>query len=58
MSKNNVLRELLPRKKGSSMRYLETESPTKPRRVSLACTECQKRKSKVRKILHLRIQLT
>ncbi|KAJ5238266.1 hypothetical protein N7489_008357 [Penicillium chrysogenum] len=46
MSKNNVLRELLPRKKGSSMRYLETESLIKPRRVSLACTECQKRKSK------------
>ncbi|KAJ6159383.1 hypothetical protein N7497_003920 [Penicillium chrysogenum] len=46
MSKNNILRELLPRKKGSSIRYLETESPTKPRRVSLAYTECQKRKSK------------
>ncbi|CAG8067726.1 unnamed protein product [Penicillium nalgiovense] len=46
MSKNNVLRELLPRRKESSMQCLKTESPTKPRRVSLACTECQKRKSK------------
>ncbi|KAJ5517479.1 hypothetical protein N7527_009039 [Penicillium freii] len=46
MPKNNALRELLPRQKGSNMRYLETEPPTKLRRVSLACTECQKRKSK------------
>ncbi|KAJ5264992.1 hypothetical protein N7505_007785 [Penicillium chrysogenum] len=42
MSKNNVLRELLPRNKRSSMRYLETESPTKPRRCSgtTPCTKC------------------
>ncbi|OGE46882.1 hypothetical protein PENARI_c094G05795 [Penicillium arizonense] len=46
MSKNNPLRELLPREKGWSMRYLETDLLTKHRRVSLACTECQKRKSK------------
>ncbi|KAJ5477880.1 hypothetical protein N7530_003389 [Penicillium desertorum] len=46
MSKNNVLRELLPKEKGSSIRYPETDSPAKLRRVSPACTECQKRKSK------------
>ncbi|OGE46561.1 hypothetical protein PENARI_c191G09200 [Penicillium arizonense] len=46
MSKNNPLRELLPREKWRSMRYLETDSSTKHRRVSLACTECQKTKSK------------
>ncbi|KAJ6091641.1 hypothetical protein N7467_003610 [Penicillium canescens] len=46
MSKKNLLRELLPREKELSMRYLETHSSTKQRRVSLAYTECQKRKSK------------
>ncbi|OQE10124.1 hypothetical protein PENFLA_c001G01190 [Penicillium flavigenum] len=47
MPKNNILPELLPRGQGSSIRYLETDSSTKQhRRVSLACTECQKRKSK------------
>ncbi|KAJ6088101.1 hypothetical protein N7499_004283 [Penicillium canescens] len=46
MWKNNPLRELLPREKRWSVRYLETDLSTKHRRVSLACTECQKRKSK------------
>ncbi|KAJ5346818.1 uncharacterized protein N7506_000071 [Penicillium brevicompactum] len=46
MSKINHLRKLLPREKGLSMPYLETDSSTKRRRVSLACTECQKKKSK------------
>ncbi|CRL28960.1 Fungal transcriptional regulatory protein, N-terminal [Penicillium camemberti] len=47
MPKNNTLPELFPREKGSGIRYLETDSSTKKhRRVSLACIECQKRKSK------------
>ena len=59
MSKKSLLRELLPREKELSMRYLETHSSTKQRRVSLACTECQKRKSKVRNIVpHSMMELT
>ncbi|KUM55769.1 hypothetical protein ACN42_g11468 [Penicillium freii] len=44
---NNILPKLLPREKESNIRYLETDPSTKQhRRVSLAYTECQKRKSK------------
>ncbi|KAJ9491408.1 hypothetical protein VN97_g1838 [Penicillium thymicola] len=46
MSKNNLLRELLPRDKGF-MQYPKMDSSTKQRRnVSLACTECRKKRSK------------
>ena len=52
MPKNNSLRELLPRYKKFSTQHLEMNSPIKKRRnVSLACTECQKRRSKVRNIV-------
>ncbi|CAG8184546.1 unnamed protein product [Penicillium nalgiovense] len=58
MPKNNVLRELLPRQKGSSMRYLETESPTKLRRVSLAYTDTTLyTKSYTAKLLNFRVAL-
>ncbi|KAJ5531273.1 hypothetical protein N7527_004666 [Penicillium freii] len=44
---NNILPKLLPREKESNIRYLEIDLSIKQyRRVSLACTECQKRKSK------------
>ncbi|KAJ5751420.1 uncharacterized protein N7511_008385 [Penicillium nucicola] len=47
MSKNTLLRELLPRDKEFSILYLKTDSSAKQRRnVSLACTECQKKRSK------------
>ncbi|KAJ5531403.1 hypothetical protein N7527_004796 [Penicillium freii] len=50
MSKNNILPQLLPREMGASLLYLERVSTAEQhRRVSLACTECQKRRSKVRK---------
>ncbi|KAJ5142486.1 uncharacterized protein N7515_001273 [Penicillium bovifimosum] len=46
MWKKNALPKLLPSKKVSNLPYLETDSPAKSRRVSLACTECQQRKLK------------
>jgi hypothetical protein len=49
MSKNNLLRELLPSDKGFNIQYLKMDSSAKQRRnVSLACTECQQKRSKVR----------
>ena len=49
MSKNTFLRKLLPRDKEFSVQYLEMDSSVKQRRnVSLACTECQKIRTKVR----------
>ncbi|CAG7956599.1 unnamed protein product [Penicillium salamii] len=52
MSKNNSLRQLLPRDKEVGNQYLRLDAPTKPRRnVSLACTGCQKKRSKVRTVV-------
>ncbi|KAJ5346964.1 uncharacterized protein N7506_000217 [Penicillium brevicompactum] len=54
MSKNNLLRQLLPNDKEVGNQYLRVDAPTKQRRnVSLACTECQKKRSKVRTIVPL-----
>ncbi|KAJ5859487.1 hypothetical protein N7534_004764 [Penicillium rubens] len=57
MSKNNVLRELLPRKTGSSIRYLETESPIKPRRCSYNPVGDRRRKAYTAELLNFRIAL-
>jgi hypothetical protein len=54
MPKNTILRELLPRDKEGSIQFLEMGLSAKQRRnVSLACTECQKKRSKVRNIVSL-----
>ncbi|KAJ5335712.1 uncharacterized protein N7506_005648 [Penicillium brevicompactum] len=52
MSNNQCRRQLLPRDKEVGNQYLRVGAPTKQRRnVSLACTECQKKRSKVRTIV-------
>ncbi|KAJ5252937.1 hypothetical protein N7489_003347 [Penicillium chrysogenum] len=58
MSKNNVLRgELLPSKKGPSMRYLETESPTKLRRCFYNPAGDRRRKAYIAELLNFRVAL-
>lgn len=52
MPKNGTVRKLLPAKSGSNMQHLEEGLLTNKRRnVSLACTECQRKRRKVRNIL-------
>lgn len=52
MSKKNLLRELLPRNNEFGYQHPKLDLPTKQRRnVSLACTECQKKRSKVKTIV-------
>ncbi|KAJ5775820.1 uncharacterized protein N7511_000831, partial [Penicillium nucicola] len=47
MSKNNLLRELLPSDQKFNNQYLNLTLPAKQRRkVPLACTECQRKRSK------------
>ncbi|KAJ6102299.1 hypothetical protein N7486_004726 [Penicillium sp. IBT 16267x] len=52
MPTNRTLRKLLPASKGSNIQSPESGSSIKQRcNVSLACTECQKKRAKVRSLI-------